>query len=129
MGMERHQPASMAAHHLINQLSAIVSHCDLLIENTESGTEFRRRLEVIRDIANTAIEELTEYQHQLEAHSSGKKSRKPYEKPTVTKLTPEEARAKLLDAADKGDQGAKEFLEMISPEARTKELQPKKRSA
>ena len=120
MGMERHQPASMAAHHLINQLSNIVGHCDLLIEKTESGTEFRRRLEVIRDIASKAIEELTEYQRQLKADSSGKKPRKPYERPTVTKLTPEEARAKLLDAANKGDQGAKEFLEMISSQEKTR---------
>jgi len=45
-----------------------------------------------------------------------KKSRKPYEKPTATKLTPEQAKLKLLDAANRGDQGAKDLLEMMSPE-------------
>jgi hypothetical protein len=42
-----------------------------------------------------------------------KKLRKPYEKPTVTKLTPEEAKFKLIDLASRGSQGAKDLLEMI----------------
>jgi hypothetical protein len=55
-----------------------------------------------------------------------KRTGNPYEKPTVTKLTPEEAKAKLLDAANRGDQGAKDLLEMMSPEEKTKD---KKKSA
>jgi hypothetical protein len=120
MGTERHQPASLEAHHLINQLSAIVSHCDLLIENVEKDTELARRLGVIRNIASEAIEELNGYQRQLKAESGGKEPRRPYEKPTVTKLTPEEAEAKLLDAANKGDQGAKDFLDVISSQEKTR---------
>jgi Tfp pilus assembly protein PilP len=129
MGKEEHQPASLAAHHLINQLSAIVSHCDLLIENAENGTELSRRLHAIRDIASEAITELREYQRKRQAQSVGwkaKKTRKPYEKPTVTKLTPEEAEAKLLDAANKGDQGAKSLLELMSHEGKAND---KKKSA
>lgn len=67
MRKERHQPVFMATHHLVNQLSAIVGHCDLLIEKTEQGTEYARRLALIRDIANTAVKELKEHQRQLEA--------------------------------------------------------------
>ncbi len=63
---ERHQPAFMVAHDLVNKLSAIVGHCDLLIEETEQGTEHARRLTLIRDTANTAAKELKEHQRQLE---------------------------------------------------------------
>ncbi len=58
-----------------------------------------------------------------------KKSRNPYEKPTIAELTTEQAKRKLLSHASKGDNGAKELLEMISPEARTKEPKAKKKSA
>jgi hypothetical protein len=59
----------MAAHHLVNQLSAIVGHCDLLIEMTEQGTEHARRLAVIRDIANTAAKEQKDHQREQEAET------------------------------------------------------------
>lgn len=39
--------------------------------------------------------------------------RKPYEKPVVTQLTPEEAKRELIDQADGGSQEAKDLLEMI----------------
>ena len=42
--------------------------------------------------------------------------RKPYEKPTATKLTSEEAKAKLIDHASRGNQEAKEILEMMFSE-------------
>jgi hypothetical protein len=42
--------------------------------------------------------------------------RKPYQKPTATKLSPEEAKLKLLDQACRGDQDAKELLNMMFPE-------------
>jgi hypothetical protein len=43
----------------------------------------------------------------------------PYEEPTVTKLTPEETRLKLvlLAHASRGDQCAKDFLENIFPDS------------
>ena len=41
---------------------------------------------------------------------------KPYEKPTVTKLTPEEAKLKLIDLASHGEEEAKEMLVMMFPE-------------
>ena len=46
-----------------------------------------------------------------------KKKRKSYEQPTVTTLTPEQAKPKLLAHAMKGDEGARELLELIFPNA------------
>ena len=62
---ERHQPVCMVAHDLVNKLSDIVGHCDLLNEMTEQGTEYARRLAIIRDIAESAAKELTEHQRQV----------------------------------------------------------------
>jgi len=42
---------------------------------------------------------------------SSPKARKPYERPTVTKLTPEQAKLKLLGHASMGNHGAKDLLE------------------
>lgn len=57
------------------------------------------------------------------------KAKKPYEKPTVTKLTPEQAKLKLLGAASRGDQGAKDLLEMIFREVPPKDFKTEKKSA
>jgi hypothetical protein len=43
-------------------------------------------------------------------------TRKHYEKPTAIKLTREEAKLKLMAPASRGDQGAKDLLEMMFPE-------------
>jgi hypothetical protein len=48
------------------------------------------------------------------------KPRKPYEKPTVTQLTPEHAKLRLLGHASMGNRGAMELLEMMFPEAHPK---------
>jgi hypothetical protein len=57
------------------------------------------------------------------------KSRKPYQKPIVTKLAPEEAKLKLLNLAKRGDQGVKEMLEMMFREEVEKLSKDKKKSA
>jgi hypothetical protein len=57
------------------------------------------------------------------------KQRKPYQKPTATKLSPEEAKFKLLDHASKGDEGAKDLLKMMFPEEAKLISENKKRSA
>lgn len=64
---ERHQPACLAAHNLVNKLSIIIGNCDLLIEKTEAGTEYARRLAVIREVADAPVKELAEHQRQAEA--------------------------------------------------------------
>jgi hypothetical protein len=58
-----------------------------------------------------------------------KKTRKPYEKPTATRLTPEQAKLKLLRHASTGDEGARDLLEMMSPEVPTQNSKAKKKSA
>jgi hypothetical protein len=55
--------------------------------------------------------------------------RKPYEKPTATQLTKEEAKRKLIEHARRGDQGAKEMLEMMFPEEAQRLCIDKKKSA
>jgi hypothetical protein len=57
------------------------------------------------------------------------KTRKPYEKPTATRLTSGEAKLKLVDHDSRCNQAAKDFLEMMFPQG-AKNYQPnKKRSA
>jgi hypothetical protein len=51
------------------------------------------------------------------------KMRRPYDKPTVAKLTHEQAKLKLLGAAIMGDEGAKDLLGLVFAEV------PKKKSA
>jgi hypothetical protein len=46
---------------------------------------------------------------------------KPYEKPTVTKLTREQAMLKLRAHADRGDPGAKELFERMLAHAPMKD--------
>jgi hypothetical protein len=62
-------------------------------------------------------------------HDENKKKRQPYEKPTATKLTPEQAKPKLLAHAMKGDEGASELLDLIFPNVAPKDsTKPKKAS-
>jgi hypothetical protein len=66
---ERHAPACMLAHQMINKVSAIIGHCDLFLEKTEPGTPHANRISVIREIAQTAVKELVEHQQQVEAET------------------------------------------------------------
>jgi hypothetical protein len=53
------------------------------------------------------------------------KTRKPYETPTLRKLTPEQVRLKLVPHAEKGDEEAKELLKSLP----WKDSKDKKKSA
>jgi hypothetical protein len=66
---KRHEPACMVAHNMVNVLSAIIGHCDLLSEKIEQGTEAARRLGTIRELADSAANELTEHQKKVAAES------------------------------------------------------------
>ena len=63
----RHDAACMIAHKLIEKFSVIVGYCDLLIEKMEPNTEHARRMAVIREVADSAVKELVEHQHQVES--------------------------------------------------------------
>ena len=55
-------------------------------------------------------------------HQPGdKKVRETYRSPTLKKLKPEEAKRFLLEHAQKGDQGAREILQLILPASNNKE--------
>lgn len=60
-----HQPACLVAHHLVNKLSAIIGHCDLLSADAEQGTECAKRLALIHDLAKSAAKELTDHQREI----------------------------------------------------------------
>ena len=55
--------------------------------------------------------------------------RKPYHPPTVTMLTPEEAKIKLVEHARNGDGEAMDLLKIIFPEEAKKLSEPKAKSA
>jgi hypothetical protein len=58
-----------------------------------------------------------------------KKKRKPYEEPTATKLTPEQATIKLLGHAMPGDEGARQLLDLIFPNAPSKDATEQKKAS
>ena len=57
------------------------------------------------------------------------RTKKPYVKPTVTKLTDEQAKLKLLGHAIMGDQGAKDLLEEMFRETASRDSSSKRKSA
>jgi len=64
---ERPQPACMLAHDLVNKLSVIIGHCDLLGAKAEPGTECVKRPTAIHDTAKSMATELTNHQCKLSA--------------------------------------------------------------
>ncbi len=73
---ERHRNVPTVAHNIINKLSTIIGNCDLLIENTEEGTEVQQRLAVIREAAKTIANEVNAEQEQRKAKTHKKERRK-----------------------------------------------------
>ena len=73
---ERHQPAFMVTHSVVNKLSVIMGNCELLIEIAEKDTEVARRLAVIRDVADAAVKELTRHQPLVDEETRTSERRK-----------------------------------------------------
>ncbi|HKT87117.1 MAG TPA: hypothetical protein VJQ59_01685 [Candidatus Sulfotelmatobacter sp.] len=73
---QKHLPASFLAHDIINKLSAIVGHVDLLLEMTEKQTEYAHRLTLIREIAEQSANELKQHQRELTAQLRKPEKRK-----------------------------------------------------
>jgi hypothetical protein len=61
-----YQPNCIVAHDLINRLSIIVGYCDLLTDEEPEDSVCHDRLLKIREIANTAAEELGEHRCRLD---------------------------------------------------------------
>ena len=54
------------AHGLVNKLSAIVGHCDLLKDRASEDLECQKRLDAIRSIAKSMADELHAHKCDLE---------------------------------------------------------------
>jgi hypothetical protein len=74
--LEKHEPACLLAHDLVNKLSAIIGYCDLLIEKAEENTECAKRLSLIRKFAQSAAKELADHQCQLSSVIRSAKAQK-----------------------------------------------------
>ncbi len=64
---DTYQPSCMLAHDLINRLAVIVGYCDLLAQESPDDSKGSKRLRIMRDIANSAAEELNKHQCRLDA--------------------------------------------------------------
>ena len=57
-----HEPVCMIGHDLINNLSAIIGHCELLIEVMAPGTIYDKRVILIREIARAGVKKIEEHE-------------------------------------------------------------------
>ena len=85
---------------------------------------FRNRIKARKSTNRIACEDGSEvplFMGEPEDGEKAKKPRKPYERPTITKLMPERAKLKLLGHASEGHQGgAKRLLETRDSKAKKK---------
>jgi len=65
--LESYQPLCLLSHDLINQLSVIVGHCDLLSKEVPAGSENARRLFLIREAAKEMAKRLNQHQCNMDA--------------------------------------------------------------
>ena len=62
----KYEPSCNLAHGLVNKLSAIVGHCDLLKDQAPEDSECQKRLAAIRSIAKNMADELHGHKCDLE---------------------------------------------------------------
>lgn len=60
-----YEPACLLAHRLVDKLSVIIGHCDLVSEEAEPGSECAKRLNLIHDVAAEMAKELSAHQCRL----------------------------------------------------------------
>ena len=60
-----HEPECPIAINLLNKLSAVIGHCDLLVDETPEDSPILQKMLVIRRIAKSMAEDLTEFQCDL----------------------------------------------------------------
>jgi hypothetical protein len=61
------QPLCQLSHDLINQLSVIVGNCDLLSKEALEGSEYARRLFLIREVAKEMAKQLNQHECNVDA--------------------------------------------------------------
>ena len=57
----KYQPICMLAHDLVNRLSIIVGHCDLIEEEQQDASRRSDSVRTIRDVAKSAAIELADH--------------------------------------------------------------------
>jgi len=60
-----YEPASPSTHDLVNKLSIILGHCDLLRDQLKAGSPSANRVCAIQEVVRGMAMELNEYQCQL----------------------------------------------------------------
>jgi hypothetical protein len=61
------EPWCQLSHDLINQLSIIVGNCDLLSKEALEGSEYARRLFLIREVAKDMAQQLHLHEYNVDA--------------------------------------------------------------
>lgn len=64
--MGNYRPSCILAHELINKLTVIVGHCDLLKESAPEDSHCLERLKQIREVARSIAEDLNRHQCHLD---------------------------------------------------------------
>ena len=79
----KYQPNCILAHELVNKLSVIVGHCDLLTEHVSEDARLLKRLLTIREIAKSMAKDLNDHQCHLDAMAKAA-ARRPAQTQAVT---------------------------------------------
>ena len=58
----KYQPSCMLAHELINKMAVIIGYCDLMDDQAPTDSNYRKRLGIIRGLANNMVVELRRHQ-------------------------------------------------------------------
>lgn len=66
---KKHEPESGLAHDLLNKLSLIIGHCDLLEEQRPADPPLLRHLRIVRDAAQAVSKELILHQRDFRSHA------------------------------------------------------------
>jgi hypothetical protein len=53
------------AHDLLNKLSIVIGHCELLVEDTENDSRIKTRVLLLRDVAASMAQDLKQFQCEL----------------------------------------------------------------
>jgi hypothetical protein len=72
----QHRPVCSVAHNSISIFSAIVGYCDLLLEITESDSEYAKRVLHIREIAEHGVAAMKHHQREASPGNQKKDTRK-----------------------------------------------------
>jgi len=60
-----YEPACLLAHRLVDKLSVIIGHCDLVSEEVEAGSECAKHLGMIHSVAAEMAKELSVHHCQV----------------------------------------------------------------